>query len=290
MKTILARIPDHVKLMFARLGIVLLVLYISRLIFFAFNTSAFQNLSFLDFFTAIWFDMITISLLFIPYYVLYLLPIPVRHQKWHRAFFKLYFHVTTALLLGLNLMDVEYFRYTSKRSTFDLFTMLSTGNDLGQLWMTFIKDFWLVIIMFILLISLTEYLYRKSDRILFKAKSNWKFYRINSLSFVAVVGLLLIIGRGGFALKPTGIIEASRYTKPENLAFILPTPFTMIKTIDQTGLEPANYMSKEDALVLFNPIKSTNPQNILPDGTNVVVIMLESFGSEFIGEYNDGVG
>jgi phosphoglycerol transferase MdoB-like AlkP superfamily enzyme len=180
-------------------------------------------------------------------------------------------------------MDVEYFKYTSKRSTFDLFTMLGTGSDFGQLWTTFIKDFWIIILIFIGLIILTEFLYRRWEQKEPKPESLKKFFIQNSAAFLIVVPLFLIIGRGGFALKPTGIIEASRYTKPENLAFVLPTPFTMIKTIDQGGLEQVTYMPDDEAQKLFNPIKQTQPQEILPNGTNVVIIMLESFGTEFTG-------
>jgi len=267
-----------------------MTMYITRIIFLLFNLNAFQNLSFLDFITAIWFDMITIGLLFLPYYALYLLPIPFRHTKIYKISFKLLFHVTSALILGLNLMDVEYFRYTSKRSTFDILSMFGGGGDLGQLWTTFLKDFWFVIIVYILLIVLTEYLYRRIDRKTPIKPFQRNFYKTNTIWFLIMTPILFVIGRGGFDLKPVGIIEASRYTEPENLAFVLPTAFTMVKTMDQGGLEPKTYMSDRKALKLFNPVKQTQPQDILPDKTNVVVIMLESFGAEFVGAYNDGNG
>ena len=101
---------------------------------------------------------------------------------------------------------------------------------------------------------------------------------------------LFIIGRGGFGLKPVGIIEASTYSNPENTAFIVTTPFTLVKTINQKGLEQKTFFTESQLESLFNPIQSSQPQNILPDSTNVVIIMLESFGNEFIGAYNKGNG
>ena len=262
------------------------MLYITRVVFYLFNASAFNHLGFIDFFVALWFDMITVGLFFLPYYALYLLPLPIRNLKLHRAFFKFLFHLTNGLLIALNLMDVEYFKFTSKRSTFDLFSILGAGNDFSQLAMTFVKDFWFIFIIFILLIIVSEYLYRKTQK-QFTESNSFSFYKINIITFIIVGPLLFLIGRGGFGLKPVGIIEASRYSNTSNTAFILPTAFTMVKTIDQGSLKIIDYFPNEEDKNYFNPIKSTHPQNILPDGTNVVVIMLESFGNEFVGSFNN---
>ena len=63
----------------------------------------------------------------------------------------------------------------------------------------------------------------------------------------------------------------------------------MIKTIDQGSLEKVNFFTKEEALKYFNPIHESSPQGILPDNMNVMVIILESFGKEFVGEQENGV-
>jgi len=292
MKRILALIPEHVVILLKRLGIAVIMLYVTRIIFLIFNIGAFQNISFLDFFTALWFDLITVGLFFLPYYVLFLIPLRVRHFKIHRIFFKLLFHLTNGLLIALNLLDVEYFKYTSKRSTYDLFTTFGGGDDIGQLLTTFLKDFWFLILFLILLIVATEFLYRKTE----KRIKSIDFGRTISVkqnigAFIIFVPLLFFMGRGGFALKPTGIIEASMYSSPENTAFILNTPFTMVKTIDQKALElKIFYDDEKEWLSYFDPHQSTVPQNILPDSTNVMVIMLESFGTEFVGGYQNGNG
>ncbi|MCH2230672.1 MAG: sulfatase-like hydrolase/transferase [Crocinitomicaceae bacterium] len=291
MKNLKTKVPVHVRILMQRLGITLLLLYITRIIFLAFNSSSFHELNIWDFVVSIWFDMITIGLFFIPMYTLFLLPIPVRGYKLHRFFFKLFWHIINALLIALNLLDVEYFKYTSKRSTFDLFSMLSTGSDLKQLLTTFIKDFWFLILIFIILTFFAEWLYRKTQIQLetFKTKSQ-HFYKKNIIWLIAFLPILIIIGRGGFALKPTGIIEASNYCKPENTPFVLTTAFTMIKTIDQGGLEKQEFFTESELTSAFNPIKTSKALNILPEGTNVMIIMLESFGIEFIGTYNNGKG
>ena len=99
---------------------------------------------------------------------------------------------------------------------------------------------------------------------------------------VVVIALLVLTARGGFGLRPTGIIEASKYSKGENTAFVLPTAFTMIKTMDQSSLIQVEYYAEKEVDNYFNPVKTSNPQNLLPDNTNVMVIMLESFGKECV--------
>src|SRR5690606_24927473 len=46
------------------------------------------------------------------------------------------------------------------------------------------------------------------------------------------------------------------------------------------------YASIAETERYFNPVKESAPQHILPDSTNVVIIILESFGKEFIGFYS----
>jgi phosphoglycerol transferase MdoB-like AlkP superfamily enzyme len=291
MKRILTFIPEHVATLLKRMLISVLLLYITRLIFYAFNFNAFPHLEIFDFFVGLWFDLITVCLFYTPYYILFLLPLPIRGYKIHRAFFKLFFHIINSILIAPNLLDIGYFKYTSKRSTSDLFTVLGAGNDFSQLVSSFLKDSWVILIIFVILIAFSEFLYRKTQRS-FPTFSTIKkgFYKVNFVSMVVVIALLVLTGRGGFGLRPTGIIEASKYSKGENTAFVLPTAFTMLKTISQSSLVQVEYFSEKEVSKYFNPIKTSNPQNILPDNTNVMVIMLESFGKEFIGAYNNGKG
>ncbi len=291
MKKFKEYIPSHVIVLLKQLFIAVGVLFFTRIIFLLFNWEAFQGLTIYHFLLGLWFDFITVGLFFFPFYTLFLLPIPIRGYKFHKIFFRVLFHLTNTLLIGLNLMDVEYFKFTSKRSTYDLFSMISTGNDLNQLATTFLKDFWHLFLILIILIIVSDVLYRRIDTKLstFKTKSK-NFYLKNTIAFIVLFPILIIISRGGFELKPTGIIEASTYTKGQNTAFVLTTPFTMVKTIDQGNLERVNYFTESELTQFFNPIKKSSPQHILPNNTNVMIIILESFGTEFVGAYNEGEG
>ncbi|MFT5861178.1 MAG: phosphoglycerol transferase MdoB-like AlkP superfamily enzyme [Flavobacteriaceae bacterium] len=276
------KLPSHVISLLKRLGIALLLLQITRLIFFLYNQAAFHDLHFSDVFAGMWFDIITISLIYLPYAALFLAPLPHRDKKWYRIFFKATFHLLCAGMIALNLIDSAYYQYTLKRSTRDLIDAIFTGNDFNQLYATFLSENIVLIAIFIVLILITEFLYR-STSFQTEAPSAKRFYRSNVFWMVGFCSLLVLLGRGGIRPKPIGILDASNFTRTENTAIILNTPFTFLKTIAIDGLEEKNYFSRETELSLFNPIRKSQPANILPDNTNVVVIILESFGMEFVG-------
>lgn len=288
MKQIRSLIPSEISALLKRLLIPLSFLTVTRVIFFGFNPGKFNGASLFDFIAGVWIDCITVALYFLPFTVLFLLPIPWRGYKWHQFLLKSLFITTTLLLVAMNLMDVEYYNYTSKRSTMDLFAILGAGSDFSQLAFTFLKDFWYLIVLLIVFVFL---LIKWYNRIQFPKETFEnlppKFYFKNTASFIITLALFIIVGRGGFDFKPVGILEASNYTNSGNTALVLNTPFTMLKSYGETALEEQDYYPTIKATeYYFNPNQTSQPQNILPDGSNVVVLMLESFGNEFIGFYN----
>ncbi len=277
-------LPIHLKALLKRLGIMLFFMQLTRVVFYIFNSPSFTNIGFNDFFVALWFDLVTISLVSLPFIILSIFPQPFRENKYYQFGLKVIFVFINTVVVLLNLIDVEYFNYTSKRSTIDLFTMLSAGNDFMQQIGSFLRDFWLLLLLLILFFILTNWLYNKT-----KIKANRKivgnsaFWIKDSILFLSVLAFFILLGRGGFGLKPLSPIDASQFTRVENTALVLNTPFTMLKSYDKANLEQKKYFSLEEEKRLFNPIHVSQPQHILPNNTNVVIIMLESFGNEWCG-------
>lgn len=278
-------IPLTVKKTLLRLMVVLGILSVIRILFYLFNSESFSGASITDFLIGAWFDLITVSLFFFPYILLSLFPGDNLISRIRDVSMTFLFHFTSLLLYALNLLDIEYFKYTSKRSTFDLFTILGAGSDFKQLALTFVTDFWPILLIFSASIVIHFRLYSLTKKNKVK-KSNLFTWKHTSLSYLILVPLFVVIGRGGFQLKPVGIIEAAQYTKAENSALILNTGFTMLKSFGKERLEFKHYYSEKEEQRLFNPIKTSQAQNILPDGTNVVILILESFGNEFVGAYS----
>lgn len=282
-----AYLPPYMQALFVRLLVVILLLTVTRIIFYVNNSGSFQHVYFTDWLSGIWFDCITIALIFLPFIVLSLLPVPFRENRWYRLLQKLTFHIPLLLAIALNLMDTEYFNFTQKRSTADLFAIISAGNDVGQLLTTFIKDFWFLIVCFIVLWIASEWLYRKTVPKRFAATPYERSWKKESLAFLVLLPLTVFIGRGGLSLKPVSAIDATLYTEPQNTALVLNTAFTIVKSYGKDDLTEKKYMSLKAEKKLFDPIRKTRPQGLLPDKTNVMVIMLESFGNEWVGAFND---
>lgn len=281
-------IPQSIRQFFKQLAFVLLLMTLVRVLFHAFNSQAFNHVTVYDYLVGIWFDSVTIGLLFLPYAIFYLAPIPnsIRLNRFYRWMSGIIFVLTALVIIGLNLMDIEYFKYTSKRSTFDLFAILGAGSDFKQLIFTFILDFWFLILFFLIGLYGIIRFFNKTNKY---DLENKHFYLKKSLFYLATIGLMVFVGRGGFVFKPVGVLDAARFVNTSKTALVLNTPFTMLKSIGSEGLKEATfYKTIEASEKYFNPVKKSHPQHILPDGTNVVIILLESFGKEFIGYYNDG--
>ena len=284
MKPFKISLPIYVKSILLRMSIVLGFLQVTRFLFYFYNSSSFAEVFLNDFLCGVWFDLVTIALVFLPYYVLFLLPLPIRGERIHKLIFKIGFHLLSGIMVLLNLIDCAYFPFTQKRSTRDLINQLLTGDDFGQLAGTFLTEYWFLCLYLIGFVVLSELFYRKTV-FSFATWTNRRtnFVKINSIWLVLFVSVFFIIGRGGIRPKPLGVLDVISYASPENAALVLNTPFTFLKTMAVNGIECKSYMSKERELTLFNPIRTSVPAHILPDSTNVVIIILESFGKEFVG-------
>lgn len=267
-----------------------LVFSCCRLLFFLFNYSSFSSsISFDVFIYGLRFDYVAVSYLFSPFILLSILPLGLNQHAIYRLITKIFFHVGNTLGIILNLIDVGYYPFSLKRSTADLFQFLGTGNDLGNMLPTYIKDYWHLFLLLILLIVATEFLYRKFDQFTPIKSFSIKSFSIQLGAFV-LIDLFTVIGfRGGVQLKPLDIINAANYTSAKNIPLVLNTPFCIIKTILNDRLSEITFYDETKLKSIYNPelsIKSTTEHS----KKNVVIIILESFAKEYVGSLNHGKG
>lgn len=271
-------LPHYVQQLFKRLGIALLALTICRIVFFINNHSYFSPPYFKDFLIGMWGDAIAIGIWFMPFYFFSSIPFAFRDRNVYRVFLKILFLLILAITLALNLIDVEYFKFTAKRSTSDLFTILGAGDDFNQLIGSFFKDFWWLIIVWATILFLSYFFYDKRKKAPPSGvKNKWS---ITLLYFIAINGFLFIIARGGLGYRPADMLTLAQHTLPNNTALVSNTPLSIIKTFNKKPLEEKKYFDDESKL--FNPIQNTNAEHQLEGDLNVVIIVLESFGDEWV--------
>jgi phosphoglycerol transferase MdoB-like AlkP superfamily enzyme len=105
------------------------------------------------------------------------------------------------------------------------------------------------------------------------------------LLFLLFTSFLIIGFRGGIQFKPLNIISASQYGTGKTTTLVLNTSFTVVKTFGKKKIDDIHWMSEQDAVRISPVIKS--PDLSAPfNPKNIVIIILESFGKEYIGSLN----
>jgi phosphoglycerol transferase MdoB-like AlkP superfamily enzyme len=278
----------HIGLLFKRLFLIYIAFIISRLLFLSFNYSYFADNSIIDFAKIFsigsLFDGVPIIVFNTIFIILHLLPFNFRSNKTYQKLIFVLFILVNSLLLLANFIDIEYFKFTNKRTTFDVFSLIFTGDDIGVLIPQFLKDFWFIIFLWILLIAIMIFFYPKR-----KDFENLKFHLLNTI-LQGIISIILITSfvfmTRGFGLRPVSISSAAKYTKSDNIPLLLNTPFTILKTIGKRDLQKKEYFTKEELKSLFNPIKEYKSDTSF-NKMNVVIIILESFGKDYTGFYNN---
>lgn len=257
---------------------------LTKIIFFIANRHAFSNVKILDILAAFWIDSVTVSLTFIPFAFLWLLPFSYRTNFWYKSLFRLLFLINIAFLCAANLLDVVYYNYAGKRSTFDLFAVLGYEKNMGNHWATYAKDFWWLALLLVLFVVLANWLFNRIYLWFIPEKSHVKPLKY-FISVLMTIAILVVIGRGGFGYRPISLISISKLTSPENTGFVSNTAFTMLKSFEDPGLERLRLVDELTSQQYYSPIHKfeSRPFDNLPDSMNVVVVILESFGNEWLG-------
>ncbi|MEJ8803992.1 LTA synthase family protein [Pontibacter sp. H249] len=277
------------KLLLRRLGLLLVLYMLLRLLFYTFNYSAFAEASatdtFLAFLYGLRFDFAAIAIINAPFILGSLFPWGKTLHPTYQRVLKIWFILTNVPFIALSLVDVEFFKFIGKRSSNEVTTITADIMDqLGQL----IQNYWLIVLGFIVVVYLLAKVY-PNVREPYTFQKNI-LLRSMRLLFVAALAVLAI--RGGWQLKPLRVSHAF-ILEPASLGHLsLNSSFTFIKGIGKPQLEQKNYFPDQESLLTalaFNPAKySQQGEKQLKE--NVVIIILESFAAEYVGALNNGKG
>ncbi|OFX89203.1 MAG: hypothetical protein A2W99_01580 [Bacteroidetes bacterium GWF2_33_16] len=281
----------HIRLFLWRVLLLLLIFSISRLIFYLFNINYF-NVPFFHLlkilFVGIRFDISSIFYFNILFILFSLIPGEFKnHMHYQNLLFGLFITINI-LLLSTNVIDTKFFEFENKRLTADIFTKQWLGEDFITLLPQFIADFWYLLIIWIGFVIILVTFYPKLKKEKIKTLNHKSHYIYQSIIFVLLMGLGLVGGRGGFQLKPLRVIHAAQYTEAKNIPLVLNSPFTIMKTLGSKKTKMHKYFDQATLDSIYSPmIKVSSAKTKKP---NVVVIILESFSSEYIGALNNGIG
>lgn len=277
----------------------LLVLYLCfmlcRIVFIWYNWDVYAG--FLDasrvwkmFKGALVFDTSGIMYLSALYIVLNLLPLHFKENPTYYKIIRIIFIIFGSVGILANLMDTVYFQHTGCRSTLSVFREF--GNEGSKLviimWESLIDNWYQIIVFAVLVWILCRF---TSVPEIIRHRRLWTYYLLQTVFLL--IGVVFIVGgiRGGFSTstRPIAMSNAYQYAdRPADAAAVLNTPFCAIRTIYRETLTVPEYFNEEELDKIYSPV-------ITPDSTavfiskNVVVIILESFGAEYVGAMNRGV-
>ena len=234
------------------------------------------------------FDTSAILVTNIPYIVLMLLPWHCKENPFWQNLCKWVYLVVNGVALAMNLCDAVYFRFTMRRTTTTVFSEFSNEGNLGGIFLTEAWHHIYLVIAFVLVIWVLWKVYRPSG--LGKIQRRWWLYDVVNLLSLAILAPFVVAGiRGGFttAVRPITISNANQYAdRPIEAALVLNTPFAFYRTIGKAVfVVPDYYADPQEMASVYSPVHI--PNDTLPmTKKNVVVLIVESFGREYIGALN----
>ncbi|MEI7897203.1 MAG: sulfatase-like hydrolase/transferase [bacterium] len=281
-----------VLVMLLKLFVMLVLLFLSRIIFYACNLGYFSNLAYPEafhlFIIGLRFDLSALLMINAPFIVLNTIPFSFRYNRIYQGFTNGLFYLVNSFALFTNFGDTIYFRFTLKRLTADIFSYVGVGGDFNKLIPQFLLDFWYVGVMWLFFVGLLIFFgtrFAVGTQGAGKKGFSLPSFVINSVIFALIMVVSVIGIRGGLQLRPIGLVTAGNYTSAKNLPLVLNTPFSLAKTLNKETLKPVNYYKKESELSgVYSPLHQAKTTGFKP--YNVMIIILESFSREHIGSLN----
>jgi phosphoglycerol transferase MdoB-like AlkP superfamily enzyme len=276
----------HVFLLLKRIGIILMIYTLCRLLFYAFNFNYFADTNLLRaFWGGIRFDLSALAFVNSPLIILSLLPFKIVQKEGYQKFLLTLFVLLNALPLFFNLTDIEYFKFTSKRSTADFFDMVFMSNDVWKAMPSYIVDYWYIAFIFLLMLVYFTRRVRKFDGLRLRELSFnglWQF-----AGLFVMVALFTVFSRGGLQLRPINNLNAIEYGRAQDIPLILNTPFSMMKTFGKQQMSRREYMSDAELESTHSALRHFSKDgDAALSGHNVVIVIMESFSMDFVKKEN----
>ena len=272
------------------------VYFIARMVFLAENWNFYaDNLTWPHFLEmmrgGLMFDTTAILYTNALWIVMVLFPLHWKENKTYHNICRWVFVAVNILTLAVNLVDTVYFRYSMRRTTTTIFQEFQNENNLGGIFWTEMVNHWYFFVLAGLVAWGLWKLYVKSDVSELKKRLP-VYYPVMLVSLLGFVPFCVAGMRGGWTrdIRPITVSNANNYCdRPTETGLVLNTPFSLIRTIGKNNFEVIAYYDAKQLEQIYTPIHQPQCRHPFMK-KNVVVIIIESFGREYIGTYNQDAG
>lgn len=273
-----------------RLLLVMAIYSLSRLFFYWVNSDLYPDVSRAHLWEMLLggtrFDLTALLYLNSVYIVLSLLPLPLswRSNKVYRRVLDGFYLVPNIVGVVANMVDTIYVRWNDRRTTCNVFTEFANDDNLGSIILTAMGQYWYVMLFGVAMIVLLV----AGRRVVWEKREPYRFYYVLETAILLTSIYFMVIGiRGGFGAytRPITISNALQYTnQPGETAIVLNTPFSLMKSLEnQTYVNP-HYFSEQSLEQVMTPLHTSSNSTSGLTSNNVVVLILESFSSEYLRE------
>ncbi|MEK6556063.1 MAG: sulfatase-like hydrolase/transferase, partial [Bdellovibrionota bacterium] len=282
------------------LALLLVIYSITRGLFLIFNPSTFAKFTSAEILGAFWtglrFDLSAVAFLNIIYILLALLPFAFVLSKSYQTFLKVVFLVLNFPILVFHICDIEYYKFTGARMTMAL---SAQGTEIINQFDQFLLNYWYIALCCVFALLALYFLFQKfgvetsgTPSKSFSSEGSKSGGATVALRYIAIsFAVIIAVGvaaRGGLLKKVLTPSYAFTVTRDELAILALNSSFTIIKTHSKDHLPN----------IAFYPDLATAKSFLLkPEFNfkgypqqNVVILMLESFATEFWGAANGGQG
>jgi phosphoglycerol transferase MdoB-like AlkP superfamily enzyme len=290
-------LPDVAPLvaLAARLGAVMGLYSVVRLVFWLWNRDLMPAASFAELAGMFWgglrFDLSAVLYTNALFVLALVLPLRQRHEPGYQRAAKILFLVTNTLAIAFNWIDVVAYRITLQRFTAAAWQEYGHegGNILVMAW-EWLLDVWPLAIAWVLGTWALAWLY---DRVRLPPAPSTParvYYPMGAALMLVALHFAAVGMRGGFFVRshrPINNSTAGAYVEdPAHTAVVLNNPFSIIRTLGHTPIGKRVYFPSAAELDgVYSPV---HPAGLArpAHGGNVVVFILESFGREHVGGLN----
>lgn len=275
-----------------RILLVLFLFTLCRIGFYVFNIKMFPGVTITQFVSilrgGLVFDLSAVVYLNLLIILLHSIPFDIRYNEVYQKFMKYIFFIFNGIAIAMNGMDFVYYRFVNKRATSDVFDTFSNESNHAKIFFRFLFDYWPATLFTIFLWFLMVWLYKKVKPEKPVVSNKLAYYSINILFIPVVLALVIGAARGGYkhSTRPITISNAARYVEsPRDVAIVLNTPFSILRTYGKKTLERYEFFDEVRLKELYDPHhKPLSSGPFRPD--NIIIIILESFAREYIGGLN----
>jgi phosphoglycerol transferase MdoB-like AlkP superfamily enzyme len=254
-----------------------------RGVFFYINQQVFSSLDSqtiaLAFVHGLRFDLAAISLCLAPWL---LTSIPLYVFQFKKAFIlftKCYWPLLPILLIASNIGDSLYFPFTGRRSGIEVFTFAQDLKDQG---FQLLIQYWLIALISVV-VCFT--IIHSASRFICTNRGIKRAWYTRTVLAVLIFLFAAISIRSSLQSKPLGPSHAYSWPHSSSGSLVLNSTFTLLRQ-DSKQLQKIDFFETDLQAKKLNKVTAKSWPTPIKDA-NIVFIVLESFGSEYLAQ-DDG--